>query len=88
MAMISQEGAPSLKVSFQITHVLLDKSTAEITGHNQRETSRSLHSSQVEEGNEITDFRQFLRILYGGNRLYPISRFLYVLEAPRHLESS
>ena len=86
--MISQEGAPSLKVSFQITHVLLDKSTAEIAGHNERETSRFLYSSQIEEGTEITDFRHFSRIPYGGIRLYPITRFLYVLEAPRHLESS
>jgi len=47
MAMISQEGAPSLKVSFQITRIPLDETIPEIGGH-EWETCK-LHSSQVEE---------------------------------------
>jgi len=47
MAMISQEGAPSLKVSFQITHIPSDG------GDEQGETCRLRHSLQVEEDNDI-----------------------------------
>jgi len=54
--MISEEGAPTLKVSFQITHIPLDETTAEIDGHGQSETCRFLHSSQVDEGNKLLMF--------------------------------
>jgi len=40
MAMISQEGAPSLKVSFQITGIPLDDTTAEIGDHGQWGTGK------------------------------------------------
>ena len=43
MAMISQEGAPSMKVSFQITQIPLDENSAEIGGHGHSETCRFLH---------------------------------------------
>jgi len=49
--MISQEGAPSLNVSFQITRVPMVEATAESSNHKQSKTSRFLHSSQAEEGN-------------------------------------
>lgn len=59
MAMISQDGAPSLKVSFQITHIPPDETSAEIDGDNQSKTCRFQRSSQVEEGTKIGDFRYF-----------------------------
>jgi len=42
MAMISQEGAPSLKVSFQITHIPLEEISAEMGGHDHSETCEFL----------------------------------------------
>jgi len=52
MATIS-EGAPSLKVSFQITHIPLDENIAEIGDYGNWETCRFLHSLQVEEEYEV-----------------------------------
>jgi len=71
--MISAEEAPSLKVSFQITYIPSDETTAEIGGDGQREISRFLDSSQTEEGNKVTDFRWFSRIYFGEILPYSIS---------------
>jgi len=60
--MISQEGAPSLKASFQITRIPLDEITTNSGGHGLGDTRRFLHSLQVEEENKTTDFRYFSRI--------------------------
>ena len=45
MAMISQDGAPSLKVTFQITRIPLDNATAEIGDHGQWGTGKRIHLS-------------------------------------------
>jgi len=52
MATISEE-APSLKVSFQITHIPLDEDIAEIGDHGNWETCRFLHSLRIKEEYEI-----------------------------------
>ena len=53
MVMTSEEGSPSLKVSFQIAHIPLDENIAEIGDHGNRETCRFLHPLQVEEEYEF-----------------------------------
>jgi len=73
MAMICAEEAPSLKVSFQITYIPSDETTAEIEGDGQSETSRFLHSSQTEEGDKVADFRCFSPIHFGEILPYLIS---------------
>jgi len=44
MAMISEEGAPSLKVLFQVAHIPLDETMAEFDDHGHWETSKFLDS--------------------------------------------
>ena len=53
MAMISQEGAPSLKVLVQISSIPMDDTTAENDGLRQSETRRLQHLSQIEEINKF-----------------------------------
>jgi len=62
MSMISEEGVPTLKVSFQITHIPLDEVTSEFGSRSLRENGRFSHSPEVKEGNKIVDFRCFSRI--------------------------
>jgi len=50
MAMISEEGAPSLKVSFQITHIPLDETSVEMGGHGHSETCKFLHVIESRRG--------------------------------------
>jgi len=77
MVMISQEGAPSLKVLFQIIHIPPYEAAEEIGG-NDRETGRFLYSSQIKEGNKVADFRCF-RV--SQIRPYLITRHVHVHEA-------
>jgi len=50
MAMISEEGAPSLKMSFQITHIPLDETSVEMSGDGHSETCKFLHVIESQRG--------------------------------------